>query len=219
MSFVNAIGFFSRQEEWKLNDLDNNEYPVITIGSQAWIGSNLKVTKYSDGSDITNITDGPTFYADLTGAYCWYNNDISYKTPYGALYNHYSISNAKGIPYFTRGGVHESGWRIPTQADFEALVEYLGGWAVAGGKLKEIGVTHWNYSDYENIGASNSSKFSAVGAGYRTDSLGSFFNFGLYGVWWSSTNYYLGTFKTAEEAHHNTSGFRAGRSIRCVKDI
>ena len=68
-----------------------------------------------------------------TPGYCWYNNNVSYKSVYGALYNWYSVNTAKLCP---------TGWHVPTDAQWTTLATYLGGESVAGGKLKEAGTTH-----------------------------------------------------------------------------
>ena len=82
----------------------------------------------------------------------------------GALYNSPAVKSAKGLAYLQRGGVQEVGWRVPTDADLQALSNALGGNVVAGGKLKEGGVVHWNSP---NVGADNSSGATALGAGMR----------------------------------------------------
>ena len=51
------------------------------------------------------------------------------------------------------------------------LTEYLGGELVAGGKMKEAGLEHWNSP---NTGATNESGFTAIPGGYRGYSDGSY---------------------------------------------
>lgn len=70
-------------------DGDNNNYPVVEIGSQVWMGENLKTTKYTDGSLIPLVSDGAAWAANYTPAYCWFNNDESiYDDTHGALYKY-----------------------------------------------------------------------------------------------------------------------------------
>lgn len=136
--------------------IDGDVYRTDTIGSQVWMVENLKTTKYNDGSSIPNVTDNTTWNGLNTGAYCWYNSDISNKKPYGALYNWYTLNTGKLAPY---------GWHVPTDVEWESLIDHLGGESVAGGKLKESGTTHWQTP---NIGATNESGFTAVPGGFRS---------------------------------------------------
>lgn len=45
------------KEITKVVDIDGNEYPVFFSGDRYWMGADLKVTKYNDGTGIPNITD------------------------------------------------------------------------------------------------------------------------------------------------------------------
>ena len=95
---------------------------------------------------------------------------------YGYLYNWYAASHANFAP---------SGWHVPTWADFDALATYLGGRSVAGGKMKEIGTTHWASP---NTGATNSSGFTALPGGER-DETGLFTNLTHYTRFWTTREY------------------------------
>ena len=118
-------------------------------------GRNLKTTKYNDGTSIPNVTNDTSWSNLTTGAYCWYNNDVSYKNPYGALYNWYAVNTGKLAP---------KGWHVPSDAEWTTLITYLGGESIAGGKLKEAGTTHWLSPNTE---ATNSTGFSALPGGRR----------------------------------------------------
>ncbi|MEY2869885.1 MAG: hypothetical protein RIR01_2387 [Bacteroidota bacterium] len=82
---------------------------------------------------------------------------------YGHLYNFNVISGTKSVVNAI------DGWKIPSQLDLNLLVNYLGGTFEAGGKLKELGesnsTSHWQ----ANVGATNKSKFSALGAGFMDE--------------------------------------------------
>lgn len=82
---------------------------------------------------------------------------------YGYLYNWYAATDARGIA--------AEGWGVPTSADGNILMAYLGGWLVAGGKLKEEGLIYWSSP---NVGSDNSVGFNGRGSGFRTYNLGSF---------------------------------------------
>ena len=93
---------------------------------------------------------------------------------HGYLYNGHAVTNINLAP---------SGWHVPTRSDFQALELSLGGAAIAGGKLKEVGEEHWNSP---NTGASNSSLFTAVGSGHRREDFGLFLDLKKYGILLSS---------------------------------
>ena len=195
-----------------LTDIDGNTYNVITIGTQVWMKENLKTTRYNDGNSITNITDNAVWVSLTTNAYCWYNNNSStYKADYGALYNWYSINTGKLCP---------TGWHVPSDAEWTILTTYLGGESIAGGKLKEIETSHWTTP---NTSATNESGFTALPGGNRSNP-GTFFSIGLYGVWWSSTEYSSTQAYYRHMDYNNISVSRVfttktdGFSVRCVKD-
>jgi len=198
-----------------LFDQDNNVYSTVTINTQTWMASNLKTTKYNDGTAITNVTDNTAWSKSSTGAaYCWYNNDINNKPIYGALYNWYAVNTAKLCPV---------GWHVPTDSEWTTLTDYLEGLSVAGGKLKETGYTHWTTP---NTGATNETGFTALPGGYR-GVFGAFSFIGSYGYWWSSTDYT--EFNTGDVwyRHMNYNNSNATRgyydkaygfSVRCLKN-
>jgi uncharacterized protein (TIGR02145 family) len=140
-----------------MTDQDGNVYKTITIGTQTWMAENLRTTTYNDGMPIPNVSDSIAWASLLSGAYCNYKNtsDHDFIATYGRLYNWYTINTGKLAP---------QGWHVPSKEEFTTLINFLGGDAVAGGKLKETGATHWLSP---NIGATNESGFSALPSGYR----------------------------------------------------
>ena len=151
-------------------------YPSIRIGDQVWMTESLRTTKYKDGSDIAHVTDEAQWSNLTSGAYCWYNNNNIYDQPGGKLYNWYTVQDSRGLC--------PDGWRVPSEADFNELTDYLGGKEIAGGKMKQEGTSTW---DTPNVGATNSSKFTAIGFGFRYNS-GPFstFSFGTFSQFWTT---------------------------------
>lgn len=143
---------------------------------------------------------------DTTGAYCYYNNDIANKPDYGALYNWYAVDNAHGLA--------PTGWRVPDSADFSTLVAFLGGSSIAGGILKEEGLTHWTTP---NTGATDDYGFSAVGGGLRNNE-GTFSSINEQGIFWQQSLairivYNDITIETLDAASIY------GYSVRCMRDV
>ncbi len=157
-----------------IKDIDGNEYTTVTIGTQEWMVENLKTTRFNDGTSITLRTDLPTPPPPTNyEAYCWYNDDISYKKPYGALYSWGAVKSAKLAP---------AGWHTADFSDWRLLIDFLG--ENIGCKLMETGSAHW--IGQANDCATNESGFTALPAGYISNHFG-FDEMGTGAGWWSST--------------------------------
>jgi len=197
-----------------VTDYDGNVYYTVKIGTQTWMVENLKVTHYSNGDPIANITDSSAWTSLSSGAYCWYNNDIANKTTYGALYNWFTVNDSRNIA--------PTGWHVPTYADWIILNQYLGGYEVAGGKMKESGLGHWAEP---NAGADNSSGFTALPSGLRSWD-GTFYNLFYTCTFWSATEnaddvsraWRNGIYHNYPNSLPGDDLKRYGFSIRCVKD-
>lgn len=202
----------------------------ITIGGQTWMGSNLDVSKYNDGTDIPYIEDQLTWATLTTGAWCYYGNDPANGPIYGKLYNWYAVNDQ------VHGGIAPSGWHVPTEDEWKTLFINLGmspedadGWGYPpyayygtdeGGKLKEQGISLWQNP---NNGATNVSGFTALPGGYRGTN-GGFYGKATAATWWASTefgadrgwmrmvvNYYANTY-------HNNLPKMMGLSVRCIQN-
>ena len=176
-TYGNVVSF-TTLEEGVITDFDGNIYHTVTIGTQVWLVEDLKTTHYNNGDPIPNVTSNSNWAALSTPGYCWYNNDeATYKTTYGAMYNWYAVNTGKLAPM---------GWHVPTDEEWTILTTFLGGEeTVAGGKLKEIGTTLWRDP---NTGATNESGFTAVPGGFRLPA-GGFGDIALSVNWWSTTEY------------------------------
>ena len=194
-----------------VTDIDGNVYNTVTIGTQVWMKENLKVSKYRNGDPIpTNLTDA-AWGAATTGAYSIYNNDAANNTTYGKLYNWYAVVDSRNLC--------PVGWHVPSDAEWTTLENYLGGSAIAGGKLKSTS-SLWSEP---NTGATNESGFSGLPGGLRyTD--GPYEYFGNLGYWWSSTeSSTTNAWNRALDygfgfANRNFNNKQFGLSVRCLRD-
>ena len=106
--------------------------------------------------------------------WCYYNNNVNNGAIYGKLLNEYAIKLINRYP--------TAGYRVPSKADADQMVTYLGGSAISAGKLKKEGAAYWS----TNIGATNESGFSALGSGFRLGTDGSFLGLSTEGRFWTS---------------------------------
>ena len=194
----------------EISDIEGNVYKTIQIGDQIWMAQNLAVAQYNDGEEIPLVTATTEWYELESGAYSWYGGT---ETRYGALYNWYAVSSDKLCP---------AGWRVPTDDDWTILTDYLDGVEVAGGKLKEAGSVHWTVP---NVGASNSSGFTALPGGYRSSG-GGYNNSKRLGYWWTSSSNPLfpddGNARSLNYSYAEIDKVilnkRIGASVRCIKE-
>jgi uncharacterized protein (TIGR02145 family) len=195
-----------------VKDIEGNIYRTVKIGDQVWMAENLRTTKYNDGQDIPLGPIGSAWGNLTAPAYCWlYYNPANGET-YGALYNWYVVDTGKLAP---------SGWRVPTNEDWIELAEYLGGEAVAGGKLKERGTSHW-FSP--NAGATDEYSFSAISSSTMNYDGYKFYILGDSCYYWSAEEFdasdawvrQMACDTTALNAFHAYKTY--GRSIRLIKN-
>jgi len=195
-----------------VKDIDGNIYKTVRIGSQTWMAENLKTSRYNYGTPIPLVTDDIKWKNLSSHGYCWCDNDIpTNKNTYGALYNWIAVNNGKLCPI---------GWHVPTDTEWGILISNLGGFKVAGGKLKETGTTHWNSP---NTGATNETGFTALPGGCRYDN-GAHSIVGDNGYWWSATrnsathalSRYM--FYNGSNVNRLTANKNSGFSVRCLKD-
>jgi uncharacterized protein (TIGR02145 family) len=212
IAYGNEVTFKTDREiPTTITDADGNVYNTITIGTQTWLKENLKTTKYNDGSSIGFPSSNSAWQANTTGAGAWYNNDVTNKDVYGALYNWYAIAHGNLAPV---------GWHVATDAEYATVIDNLGGGSLAGGKLKEGGTNHWTAP---NTGANNSSGFTGLPGGVRNLD-GSYANLGINGFFWTATQFsaldgwsqyiYYGSAIVYRNSYNKNLGY----SIRCILD-
>lgn len=220
------------------NDGNNYNYPTVHIGTQTWMAENLKTTKYNDGSDIPNVTDGALWESLTTPGYCWFNNDVANKDIYGALYNYHAVATGKLCP---------DGWHVPTDDEWASLAYFLyvngykcdgtygGTYAIA---KSLAATTNWKAST--GIGAvgntdfpdkRNATGFTALPGSNRYSDPGGEFGgvdgtIGDYANWWSATEVPNTIKAKGRWMHRDNYGLWGydfkrthGFSVRCLKDL
>jgi uncharacterized protein (TIGR02145 family) len=216
-----------------VTDINGNVYPTVNIGAQTWMQKNLMVTKYKNGDIIPLGSSGSWGWADPgEGQWglvnCFPVNDTTANiNTYGRSYNWYAVNDTRGIA--------PEGWRVPDEHDWNVLIKYLDANAdttcktcyqglVSGQSLKESGNLHWG----ANVGATNSSRFTALpgglifsgGCGWATPT--------SFGFWWSKSQFNSTTGFYKRIGYSNSisdSTFFSditpksiGLSVRCLKN-
>lgn len=152
------------------DEIGGKTYRTVTIGSQTWLAENLdfKFSGCNIGGSGTPSTPNAWYYNDNETTYGWEGKK------YGLLYNWHAVkllndNRADLIP----------GWHVPTNTEFNALANAVGGLSSAGTTLKSS--TGWDSGN-----GTDDFGFSAFPAGGRAN--GSFNWLGSVGRFWSSTS-------------------------------
>jgi uncharacterized protein (TIGR02145 family) len=208
-------------------DPDGRGYRTVLIGNQCWmaenyaylpqvdIGPNYKTYYVYDYTPVGSDEEEQVYHAKAT---------LNYYT-YGVLYNWWaamddvnahnggaSDANPSGVQ-----GICPDGWHLPSSAEWTELIDYAGGTAVAGAKLKATG--GW----YSGNGTDDYN-FRALPGGINE--WGMDFVAKLYqGWWWSSSQretmqnaYYSMIYYDNDWISNTDEEMIFGCSVRCVKD-
>ena len=207
-----------------ITDIEGNIYRTVLIGTRIWTAENLKTSKLNDNTDIPNVPGSAEWMALTTMAYSVYNNSAANKDTYGALYNWHTVNTGMLCP---------SGWRVPTDGEYNTMEIHLGVPAAdintfgfrgsdQGTQLK--GTTTWDAGG----NGTNSSGFNARAGGYRQWTTGSFWGIGINTYFWTSTDdgdngnptvaWYRRLDNTDARSYKATTEKTGGKYVRCIKN-
>ena len=196
---VIAVTAFDGGDSTFTDKRDGKVYRIVKAGGQTWFAENLNYT--------------------AEGSRCYKNNADSC-AKYGRLYNWETAMNgassSSSNPSRVRG-VCPVGWHLPSDAEWTALTDAVGGSSTAGTKLKAR--DGW----YNNGNGTDDYGFAALPAGYG-HSDGGFYNAGYNGLWWSATedDAYYAWFRDMnygnEYVYRSYSVETFLCSVRCVAD-
>jgi len=183
---------------------DGKRYRTVKIGTQTWLAENLN---YSGNNNNVGV-----YYGSGT-------------TP----------GNAEPFPkagrlytYAEALTVAPPGWHLPSDAEWDTLVNFIGGATGGGTKLKSRNSEQpqsaaWNLNSGNPGDGTDNFGFTGLPGGYRnTDS--TFHHVGNYGYWWSSTAsdassaYARLLYYTSADVGRNSRSSPCSFSVRCLKD-
>ncbi|MDR2577648.1 MAG: hypothetical protein LBC70_02415 [Chitinispirillales bacterium] len=176
---------------------------MVNIGNQTWMAENLNWA-----GDDGNL-----------GA-C-YDNNASNCNLYGRLYDWNTVMGGSASSSSSPSGVRgicPAGWHVPSDAEWETLVNFAGGSFTAGRELKSTSGWSNNGNGTDDFG------FSALPGGYGWS--GDFVHVGSDGIWWSATEYGASNalFLYMRSGLSHVSRLSASKmddllSLRCLEDV
>jgi uncharacterized protein (TIGR02145 family) len=173
-----------------------------------------------DFGTFTDPRDGRTYKTVKIGSQVWMAENLNFDYK-GAMAYEYKPENRKnyGLLYDweTAKKAVPPGWHLPSNEEWDTLIEFCGGKDVAGKKLKAA--SGWN--DYGN--GTDNYGFAALPGGNRYSD-GLFYNAGNYGYWWSASEYDAGNAYYRYMSYNYDSAYlnnydKTGLfSVRCLQD-
>jgi uncharacterized protein (TIGR02145 family) len=169
---------------------------------------------------FTDPRDGRVYRTVKIGGQTWLAENLNYNASGSKCYENNHANSAKyGRLYDWNTAMNSCppGWHLPTNKEWDKLVNFAGGEDFAGNKLKSK--NGWN----ENGNRTDEYGFSALPGGYGISG-GGFFDVGSYGYWWSSTEYgsyyayrrYMGYYYSFVGRYYDYKSYLL--SVRCVRD-
>lgn len=194
-----------------VTDVDGNVYGTVQVGDQLWLTENLRTASCSDGTALPLVSDKDEWVTQAGAAYTWSSDvidDPQAQAAYGALYN----AHAALLPC----NICPSGWRVPSQADFQVLLASQGDDA----HLKLSDPAFWGAAS----SATNASGWRARPAGGDGGDTPGSYDFGTYAYFWSTTQRdeggnYLLAIHAGDAGANAVAALRYGFSVRCVQDL
>lgn len=205
---------------WSFTEDDSHESHVWSIYSNyRGVYNNLgdeydgfSVRCLSNYSQFTDSRDGQTYKIVTIGTQTWMAENLNYETEDSYCYGDSASSCEKyGRLYAKSVAVSAcpSGWHLPSNTEWEALFEGIGG---AKNVDKLISVSGWDYGN-----GTDDYGFSVLAAGTRSNE-GMYFQVGSMSYFWGANSYHVifwsSTNVSVSQYMHNSYA-----SIRCFRDF
>jgi len=188
-------------------------------------------------SSLLDSRDGRNYRVIQAGTQAWMAENLNYNADGSKQYNNESANGdkyGKLYDWSTAASACPAGWRLPSTADWKALVDYAGGKSKAGTKLKSS--AGWGKVDGVSSGT-DAYGFSALPGGYFGNDYEElelegatkpeFRNAGNNGYWWSATKkgansaYYINMSNDGESVDRGEGDIDKFLlySVRCMQDV
>ncbi len=187
-------------------DSDDRTYAIVEIGDQVWMAENLAYLPAVSPASVESYTDKYYYVYDYNGTSISEAKATDNYDDYGVLYNWEAAKAA--CP---------TGWYLPSAWEWLDLANYVGGYGVAGKKLKST--SGWN----NNGNGNNNSGFNGLPGGSCSTYSG-FKDIGSWGEFWTSSpdGSYNADGRGFGDQYDVLVNVKAGRtvglSVRCIKD-
>ena len=227
-------------ESETITDVQGNIYPIVKIGNQTWMATNMRTICYPNGDSIEFIyNDSIWELLDSTSEAYTRNWNEAYPpdSSYGLLYTWAAAVNYdyKNPDSYVQG-ICPDGWHLPSDDEWKKLEmecymsqEYADKTGFRGkhyhvGSILSGPHSAWYNSRLESTSFFGFSGFKAEGNGFRSHNDGRLNPMYYNGFWWSATETGNGRAMSRNISTRNTQVNRNdfnkanGFSVRCLKN-
>jgi uncharacterized protein (TIGR02145 family) len=186
----------------------NSTLKALKVGNQLWMEENLDVAVFRNGNPIKqakSMKEWKDAYDTYTPSWCYpeFKNSNSHL---GKLYNVFAVNDDRGLAPL--------GWAIPTDYDWDLLVDFVGDEINGGKQLQSLPIV-LNGSATNLIGSFFNKRPGSM-------NLDGFWGLGESNSWWSITsvnesNWVRYINKEGPIARHLSTTWGQGMAIRCIK--
>jgi len=192
-------------------------YKTKRIGDQVWMAENLNynVSGSKCGGNDGKLYEENTINCDKFGRLYNWATAMDIDTRYNS--EEWGKSDVK------HQGICPSGWHLPSNAEWQQLMDFFGGYKIAGTKLKAT--SGWN-DGYEGKSGNGTDElgFKALPGGYF--SRYGFSSVGYHGNWWCSTESFASgtyvlhmSYNDGEVMRNTMLKAENLHSVRCIQDL
>jgi uncharacterized protein (TIGR02145 family) len=192
-------------------DQEGKSFRTTNLGNHEWMAENLNVNHFRNGDSIPESkTSEEWIKSGKEGkpSWCIIENNPENGKKFGKLYNWFAVNDPRGLA--------PRGWHVASDAEWEQLINYLGGGVMAALTIRTTGLE-------ENVNNGNRNSFSGLPGGCRNN-YGVFYGVDSFGYWWASTE--LNTSSAWSRLLNyvrcdiNSLIFNKfyGLSVRCIRD-
>ena len=209
------------------DERDDITYRTIEYNGLTWFAEDLRTTHYNDGSEAPRVS---------AGAYIYYKSEWGWSTDMVGVSGHHDRDYGYYYNINYKGRFCPAGWRIPTQSEWQELVNTMAayddyGCDDNGNAIKAmVSSSNWHESNIECTAGYNQETNNSRGLGLNpdgviglsTDEPGRIISGGAIAVYLTSTSsivihsnniYYYGS-----DTYNLYYNYYRGVHIRCVRN-
>ncbi len=219
-----------------VSDYDGNTYATVVIGPQCWMAEHLRTTHFADGTPIIHGDSA----SSSTPLYYNVGSSGQETRTFGFLYNLQAArrgsqdSYSEDVPSGIQG-VCPNGWHLPSNAEFDAMLNYLtyDHLNCCNGQTAQVGKSlasqsNWNASANDcavgnDLSGNNHSGFNAQPSGYFNGSFTEMYSKACF--WTTSRSDNVSSRCIYRLLQYDSNTFNNGYfnsnfacSVRCIKD-